>query len=135
MKRVFIGAITAIFASAAAGETAVAESHEAAAKAGGAIIFKPPKRGAPSRRVGGATRSDEIVAALTVIAPEGLAYAATAQPVLYWRIDGPIPNATLTVIADGAIAPLVEAPLRQHFNVVDLVHGITGVKRSFCRNN
>lgn len=48
------------------------------------IEYKPPPRGAPARRVGGATRAPDRLAGLTVLAPDHVALTASEQPTLYW---------------------------------------------------
>ncbi len=75
------------------------------------IAFRPPLRGAPSRRVGGATRRQSAAVGLSVAAPENLAYAATDAPTFYWRLDQAAPRVVVTVIADNAIDPLIEVEL------------------------
>lgn len=75
------------------------------------IAFRPPLRGAPSRRVGGATRRQSAAVGMRVAAPETLAYAATSSPTFYWQMDRPAPRVVVTVIADDAIDPLIEVDL------------------------
>lgn len=75
------------------------------------IAFRPPLRGAPSRRVGGATRRQSASVGIRVAAPETLAYAATSSPTFYWQLDRPAPRVVVTVIADDAIDPLIEVDL------------------------
>jgi hypothetical protein len=72
------------------------------------IVYKPPMRGAPARRVGGATRgaSDKDLV-LNVLAPEQTGLTMYAQPTLYWYVSKPS-NTTLelTLIADAAEKPV-----------------------------
>ncbi len=78
------------------------------AHAQSAVSFKPPTRGAPSRRIGGATRSGDTDMQLAVIAPASLSYTATPSPVLFLSINGFAERTILTLIADEAIDPLFE---------------------------
>lgn len=73
------------------------------------IVYKPPLRGAPARRVGGATRGGgdkDLV--LDVLAPEQTGQTVQAQPTLYWYVSKPV-SATVevTLIADAAETPLL----------------------------
>ena len=53
----------------------------------GILIYKPPKIGAPSQRVGGGTRTfGSGIQKLQVLAPQHTALTAQAQPVLYWYL-------------------------------------------------
>ncbi|MEO7940626.1 MAG: DUF928 domain-containing protein, partial [Burkholderiaceae bacterium] len=73
------------------------------------IVYKPPMRGAPARRVGGATRGDgdkDLV--LQVLAPEQTGLTEQAQPTLYWYVSKPATMAVeLTLIADAAETPVL----------------------------
>jgi len=56
----------------------------------GAPVYVPPFRGAPSRRIGGGSRSLEINKPyLTVIAPEHTGLTIQEQPTIYWYISEP----------------------------------------------
>jgi len=74
------------------------------------VLYRPPLRGAPSRRVGGATRgSGDANAVVAVLAPETTGLAGRADPTLYWYSETPITaGVTVTIIADNAIDPLAE---------------------------
>ena len=74
------------------------------------VMYRPPLRGAPSRRVGGATRgSADVDSVVAVLAPESTGLAGRADPTFYWYSEKPIASAvTFTVIADDAIDPLAE---------------------------
>lgn len=104
MRIAIAGLLTAAFILAGA----VAVTIPDPAHAQSAITFKPPTRGAPSRRIGGATRSGATDTQLAVIAPATLSYAATQSPVLYLSISGFADRPVLTLIADDAIDPLFE---------------------------
>lgn len=73
------------------------------------IVYKPPMRGAPARRVGGATRGGgdkDLV--LNVLAPEQTGLTEQAQPTLYWYVSKPATMAIeLTLIADSAETPVL----------------------------
>lgn len=49
-------------------------------------VYKPPLRGAPVMRLSGGSRG-AAVQTLQVLAPEGAALTASAQPALYWYTD------------------------------------------------
>lgn len=74
-----------------------------------AFVYKPPQRGAPARRVGGATRgSGAADLVLNVLVPEQTGLTTQAQPTLYWYASKP--SSTLvevSVIADDAELPLL----------------------------
>src|SRR5262245_57768433 len=56
----------------------------------GTIVYRPPMRGAPQVRTGGASRgaaATELV--LEALAPEQVGLTAVAQPTLYYFISGP----------------------------------------------
>jgi hypothetical protein len=54
----------------------------------GAPVYVPPFRGAPSRRIGGGSRSLEVNKPyLTVIAPDHTGFTIQEQPTIYWYIS------------------------------------------------
>lgn len=75
-------------------------------------VYKPPLRGAPPTRVGGASRgaADQLI--LNVLAPESTGLTSRAQPMLYWYSSKALPTPlefTLNDLNDPqAIKPLVE---------------------------
>lgn len=77
------------------------------------VVYRPPLRGAPTRRVGGATRGDErwdLV--LAVLAPEQTALTADASPDLYWYLSKADSRpAVFALIRDDRIEPVVEVTL------------------------
>ena len=84
-----------LFAEAADSSTSPSEST---------FVYNPPLRGAPSRRVGGATRgSGKADFVLNVLAPDQTGLTTQAQPILYWYASGPSTTSVeLTVIAQRA---------------------------------
>ena len=74
------------------------------------IEYRPPLRGAPARRVGGASRGDEALPAVSVLAPDHVGLTTHEQPSLYWFISRPTTvRVELTLIdAQGTAAPLIE---------------------------
>jgi hypothetical protein len=53
--------------------------------------YVPPEVGAPTRRVGGGTRSvGDPVPTITVIAPLTIGYTLQASPTLFWAIEKPV---------------------------------------------
>ena len=83
---------------------------------GGLAVFQPPLRGAPARRVGGATRgTDGETLFLTVLAPEGIGLTIQESPNLYWFVSD-VPNRAVefALIRDDRIEPVTEATLTAH---------------------
>jgi len=79
-------------------------------------VYKPPKRGAPGGRVGGATRGDrEANLNVEVLAPDKVrGLTSRAQPDLYWYLSKPttVPI-EFTLIDEEAVEPLLEIRLPQ----------------------
>jgi hypothetical protein len=110
---------------------AQAQTGTAQAQASDGVVYKPPMRGAPARRVGGATRGGgdpDLV--LQVLAPDQTGLTTQSQPVLYWYASKPINTLIeLTLISDAAESPV----LSKNFTVtpggvqaIDLgSHGVT----------
>lgn len=76
----------------------------------GSIAYRPPMRGAPASRVGGASRGiGDADLELSVLAPDHTGLTTKSQPTLYWYLSKPA-NARLdvTVISDTEIDPLLE---------------------------
>ena len=79
-------------------------------------IYKPPLRGAPATRIGGATRSAGAAPiVLNVLAPDHTGYTLQAKPTLYWYLSEAITNPVKITVAasscEDAICPLVEITL------------------------
>lgn len=74
-----------------------------------AAVYKPPMRGAPSRRIGGATRgSGNPDMVLQVLAPDQTGLTTQAQPTLYWYASKPTNTLIeLTLISDDAELPVL----------------------------
>lgn len=95
------------------------------------ITYKPPLRGAPARRVGGATRgSSDTGLVLNVLAPDQTGLTSTAQPTLYWYASKPSTTTIeLTVIADSAELPVLSTKLTASpggLQTIDLaLHGVS----------
>ncbi len=78
------------------------------ADSAGTFVYKPPLRGAPARRVGGATRgSGDSGLVLHVLAPDQTGLTTLAQPTLYWYAS----KATNTSIEVTLIADTAEVPV------------------------
>jgi hypothetical protein len=76
-------------------------------------VYLPPMRGAPTRRVGGATRGagDEDIF-VTVLAPEGTGLTSHESPTLYWFVSrAPTRQVEFTLIRDDRIEPVAEVTL------------------------
>ena len=76
-------------------------------------VYTPPMRGAPTRRVGGATRSagDEEIF-VTVLAPEGTGLTSRESPTLYWFVSRvPAQRIEFALIRHDRIEPVAELTL------------------------
>jgi hypothetical protein len=96
-------------------------------------VYKPPLRGKPRARIGGGVRSASADwPSLYVLAPEHTGQTISAQPSLFWYIDGPLPEGMplmFTVFDDTTVEPLVETelprPERPGIQRIDLAeHGV-----------
>ena len=76
-------------------------------------VYKPPLRGAPGGRIGGATRGvARDVFVLSVLAPDHTGLTAVDQPSLFWFISNPISlPLELTVMDPRRPEPLLETSL------------------------
>jgi len=93
--------------------SASAPSPAAAAASAPNPVYKPPLRGAPGGRIGGATRGvARDVFVLSVLAPDHTGLTAVEQPSLFWYISNPISlPLELTVMDPRTAQPLLETPL------------------------
>lgn len=91
-----------------------AAGPSAATRAAPAVAYKPPSRGAPQRRVGGASRGATATApGVSVLAPDHLGYTLEEQPELYWFISRPSPvRIELTLIDGKSPSPTKEVVLK-----------------------
>jgi len=78
-----------------------------------AVSYVPPVRGAPVRRIGGASRgADQNLPRLVALTPEHAGYTLKEQPTLYWYISGPTQvKVEITLIEEGKENALVEMPI------------------------
>jgi len=88
---------------------------ESAAEKPAAVVYQPPRRGAPQARVGGGTRGpgsqDDL---LTVLAPDHVGLTTQAQPTLYWYARTPAAaRFKFALINDTEIDPLLEVDTGQ----------------------
>ena len=95
------------------GAASTAQKPAAPPRAEPVVVYKPPSRGAPARRVGGATRgAGGGVPRVAVLAPEGLGLTLEEQPDLYWFISQPsMVRIELVLIQDTSPAPVTEVEL------------------------
>jgi hypothetical protein len=77
-------------------------------------VYKPPLRGAPSSRVGGASRGiTEARVTLDVLAPDHTGLTISEQPSLYWYLSAPVAAPLeFTLIDQAAVHPLAEIQLK-----------------------
>jgi hypothetical protein len=76
----------------------------------GGFAYRPPMRGAPAARIGGAQRGiGDVTLKLAVLAPDHTGLTTKEQPTLYWYISKAVPvQLEVTVINDAAIDPALE---------------------------
>jgi hypothetical protein len=91
---------------------------QAGTQAGGAAarmpVYKPPQRGAPSRRVGGSSRgATDPLPNVMVLAPDHVGLTISETPALYWYLSRPTSvRVEVTLIDDKGESPLVEYAVR-----------------------
>jgi hypothetical protein len=94
--------------------TVLGQSQQPQPATGGKTVYKPPLRGAPGGRVGGAARGtgrEEFI--LSVLAPDHTGLTTQEQPALYWFISRPSSSPVeLTVVDPSAADPLLELQLK-----------------------
>jgi hypothetical protein len=75
-----------------------------------APVYRPPPRGSPAVRVGGATRgADDPLPALHVLAPDHIGLTVQAQPVFQWYLSKPATvRFEFALVRDDAIEPVLE---------------------------
>ena len=92
-------------------QTLVAQSTAASTEAA-RLVYKPPMRGAPTRRVGGASRGSADDATLAVLAPQETGFATEPSPALYWYLAKPTAAPVVfTLITPERIDPIAEIAL------------------------
>lgn len=95
-----------------------------------AVVYVPPLRGAPARRVGGSSRGLHALPQIAVVAPDHVGLTTAEQPMLYWFISKPTSvRVEITLIDDNSIRPLLELPVTRiegpAVHVLDLAkHGV-----------
>lgn len=93
-----------------------AAAKQTSASAKGVVVYQPPRRGLPRKRIGGGVRGSQALRAPQALAPEHVGLTTQAAPSLFFHIDGPLdddPASTVrfTLIEAEAIDPLVEIEL------------------------
>jgi hypothetical protein len=94
-----------------------AQNADAPAQSAGTAAYKPPLRGAPGGRVGGASRSASArsgeLPQIELLAPASHAgVTATPEPVLYFHISGPVSRPMqFTISAPLQPEPVVETAI------------------------
>lgn len=100
--------------------TAIAQTPEPPRKIK-RLVYQPPRRGAPTRRVGGATRAPEDrIPVLVALAAEQGGTTSRDRPTLYWYLSAPSDVAmAFTIVDPREIDPLVKVhrpgPLQSGF--------------------
>jgi hypothetical protein len=83
-------------------------------RASDALVYRPPRRGAPRDRTAGGLRAGRALPTLLALTPEHLAQTVSEQPSLFWHIDAAAPEGArvvFTLIDDAHVEPLVEMEL------------------------
>lgn len=107
MLLVMVLAPFSTFVSAEDAQGVVVQQDQAASSG---FVYRPPMRGAPVSRVGGASRGiGDADLELSVLAPDHTGLTTNSQPTLYWYLSKPV-NARLdvTVINNDEIDPILE---------------------------
>jgi hypothetical protein len=75
-----------------------------------AAVYKPPMRGSPSVRVGGAKRGGDVpLPELHVLAPDHIALTVQAQPVFQWYLSEPATvRFEFALVRDDTVEPVLE---------------------------
>lgn len=73
-------------------------------------VYRPPQRGSPAVRVGGATRgADDPLPALHVLAPDHIGLTVREQPVFQWYLSKPAQvKFEFALVSEASIEPLLE---------------------------
>jgi len=100
-----------------------AETQELAAA--DALVYVPPRRGAPKTRVGGGTRSGGQQLHLALLAPEQTGLTRSASPTLYWWLSQDHPGPVEVIVtAENAVMPVLRlrppVPVAAGIHAVDL---------------
>jgi hypothetical protein len=92
-----------------------APASDALAQTGQTPVYKPPLRGAPQGRVGGATRgAADDLPKLEVLAPDHVGHSAAEQPTLYWFVSKPVrAKLQVTLASESSIKPELEVDVAQ----------------------
>jgi hypothetical protein len=115
----------------APGGAARAADESGASGGSGLFDYRPPDRGAPAARLGGASRGTEAAPALEVLLPDHVAETASAQPALSWFVSRPVAHPVeITLMADTADTPRLSTrlapPLKAGLHTLDLArHGVS----------
>jgi len=106
--------IAGITLAAAAALANAQQPKPAAPKEGAAAIaYTPPLRGAPQRRIGGASRGNGSLPNVFVLAPDHVGLTTSEAPALYWYLSAATKvRVELTLIDEKDTQPLVEVPVK-----------------------
>ena len=99
--------------SSTLGQAALAANEPAQSTQAKKPVYQPPLRGAPTRRVGGATRGDgDEDIFVTVLAPESTGLTSRESPTLYWFVSRvPAQQVEFALIRHDRIEPVAELTL------------------------
>ncbi len=106
-----------------AGEPVKTSAMGAATGGKKAVVYRPPRRGTPSTRVGGGSRgTDASAPSLFVLTPEDTGLTLQAQPTLYWFVSRPVDaQMEFTLITENDLQTVVEK--RMSDLVSEGIHG------------
>lgn len=87
--------------------------HKASAVKVAMPVYRPPKRGAPSARVGGGTRgAKNNLPRLYILAPDHVGLTSQEYPTLSWYLSNPTPTRfEFSLVNDQEIEPILELSL------------------------
>ncbi len=82
-----------------------------------ALVYVPPRRGAPKTRVGGGTRSSGSAVQLALLAPEHTGLTGQASPTLYWWLSREYDGLfEFVVMAEGDVEPVLRLRQQTRFD-------------------
>ena len=90
-----------------------------------AVVYRPPRRGTPSTRVGGGSRGTDAVApTLYVLTPEHTGLTLKAQPALFWFVSRPVDaEMEFALIMENDLQTVVEKRISD--SVSEGIHGVS----------
>ncbi len=129
--RILCWVVSAVLLVSAQAGLADAEAETKDGKKDAFASYRPPMRGAPGGRIGGATRTGRDLPYLLALAPDHTGFTLESQPTLYWYVSGPAQvKLEITLLDEEGIDPILTQQMQGSNNAgiyaVSLAeHGIT----------